>query len=124
METKDIVYWNTLIKEGKIKKWKKMIESSGSIVISMDSTITPELYIEWLKNDLVRFIQEFRKEIKLEITDKIEFNFYWIDTEKIKERFIKDIEENVQGKLNEEVKWNWKWIELWWEDIWLIICKT
>jgi hypothetical protein len=50
------------------------IESRFGMVIKMDLEITPELKIEWHARDIVRHIQEARKEAWYEVDDRISLN--------------------------------------------------
>jgi len=50
------------------------IESGFGMVISMDLEITPELKIEWYARDIVRHIQDARKEAQFEVNDRISVN--------------------------------------------------
>ena len=48
------------------------VESLKGVVIALDTTITPELEIEGQARDLVRQIQELRKEADFNVSDRIE----------------------------------------------------
>jgi isoleucyl-tRNA synthetase len=50
------------------------IESGFGMVISMNLEITEELKIEWYARDIVRHIQEARKEAGYEVDDRISVN--------------------------------------------------
>jgi isoleucyl-tRNA synthetase len=47
------------------------VESSQGIVVALDVEISPELALEGQARDLVRFIQELRKEADLQLSDRI-----------------------------------------------------
>jgi len=92
------------------------IESGFGMVISMDLELTDELIEEWYARDIIRHIQEWRKEAGFEVSDRIKINFsswdwkpsseiykkyeclisnlqnYWVYTETLSER-DKDISE-------------------------------
>jgi isoleucyl-tRNA synthetase len=48
------------------------IEAGFGMVIAMDSKLTPELIAEWYARDLVRHIQESRKEADFQVDDRIQ----------------------------------------------------
>jgi isoleucyl-tRNA synthetase len=49
------------------------------MVIAMDEEISSELKIEWYARDLVRQIQEARKEAGYNVDDRIEVSISWIN---------------------------------------------
>jgi isoleucyl-tRNA synthetase len=49
------------------------------MVIAMDKEISSELKIEWYARDLVRQIQEARKEAGYNVDDRIEVSISWIN---------------------------------------------
>jgi len=51
------------------------VASDHGIVVSLDLTLTPELKKEGLARDIVRNIQDARKQIGCDITDKIAIEF-------------------------------------------------
>ncbi len=55
------------------------IESWFGMVISMDTNITTELKNEWYVRDIVRHIQESRKEADYQVDDRINVSITWID---------------------------------------------
>ncbi len=62
---KDIILVTYLAKEG------MAVMSDGNIVVAIDTTITDELYKEGIARDVVRSVQDARKKIGCEISDKI-----------------------------------------------------
>ncbi len=66
---KDIILVTYLAKEG------MAVASDGAIVVAIDTTITPELYAEGVARDVVRSIQDTRKQLGCEISDKISIQF-------------------------------------------------
>ena len=56
-----------------------LIEAWFWMVIAMDNNITEELKIEWYARDLVRQIQEARKEADYQVDDRIEVSISWVD---------------------------------------------
>ena len=55
------------------------IEAGFGMVIAMDKEISSELKIEWYARDLVRQIQEARKEAGYNVDDRIEVSISWIN---------------------------------------------
>jgi isoleucyl-tRNA synthetase len=51
------------------------VESGPGFVVALDTAITPELAVEGLARDLVREIQDMRKEADLHIADRIRLRF-------------------------------------------------
>jgi len=47
------------------------VTSEGSLTVALDITVTPELRLEGVARELVRSIQQMRKDTGLEITDRI-----------------------------------------------------
>lgn len=68
------------------------IEAGFGMVISMDSHITPELKIEWYYRDIVRHIQESRKEADYKVDDRIQISLSWY------EEVISIWKENIQNE--------------------------
>lgn len=61
----------------KSKKETKNIQalSNNKALVELDLTITPELELEGLARDLVRIIQQDRKDANLELSDRIQLSF-------------------------------------------------
>ncbi|MEZ4753980.1 MAG: DUF5915 domain-containing protein [Bdellovibrionota bacterium] len=55
------------------------VESTAGAVLSLDTELTPELILEGKARDLVRLIQELRKEADLNVSDRIELQVKGID---------------------------------------------
>ncbi len=68
------------------------LESWFWTVISIETTITPELKIEWYYRDIVRHIQESRKEANYKVDDRIEISISWCD------EVISEWKENIQNE--------------------------
>ncbi len=66
---RDIILVTYLAKEG------MAVASDGAIVVAIDTAITPELYAEGVARDVVRSIQDTRKQLGCEISDKISIQF-------------------------------------------------
>ena len=62
---------------------KDNIESGFGMVVSMNLEITDELKIEWHARDIVRHIQDARKEAGYEVNDRISINVVADDREQI-----------------------------------------
>jgi len=63
------------------------IESGFGMIISMDLELTQELKLEWYARDIVRHIQEARKEAGYEVDDRISINIIVDDLEAILESY-------------------------------------
>lgn len=75
--------------EYEIKLLPKNVEntmalSTNDALVELDAEITNELFIEGISRDLVRLIQQYRKEADLDISDKINVDVI-SDSEKVKE---------------------------------------
>jgi isoleucyl-tRNA synthetase len=68
----------TLTREGveiqRIEKENLKVINEGSLTVALDPALTPELVQEGLVRDLVRGIQNLRKDRGLEVTDRIELS--------------------------------------------------
>jgi isoleucyl-tRNA synthetase len=51
------------------------VESGGGFVIALDTALTPDLELEGQARDMVREIQDMRKEADLRISDRIRLSF-------------------------------------------------
>lgn len=107
--------WDVLIWEHKLEYWEYEIifEKSDSkfeilagywLVISMDFEIDEILKIEWFSRDLVRFIQEARKEINYNVDDKIQISLSWENVSKIIAGFKEYIENETLSKIVEDLE--------------------
>lgn len=80
LENWDIKVWEYLVLSNEYEiAYEKSddsldIEAWFGIVIAMDPTITPDLKIEWFARDIVRQIQEARKDADFEVSDRIEIS--------------------------------------------------
>ena len=59
------------------------IEVDNGIVMKIDWIITPELEREWYARDLIRSIQDARKEINYDIADRIQLEITWSYAEEL-----------------------------------------
>ena len=87
------------------------ISKGKELAVKLDTKLTPELIREGMSRELIRKINNFRKELGLTIDDKIELA---VETEnkEIKlalEEFTEEIKSSVQANnINEAVKGNEK----------------
>lgn len=95
--------WNVKVWEFVLETWDfelvyeawdnaNAIEAGFGMVISMDSNITLELKIEWYYRDIVRHIQESRKEADYKVDDRIKISLSWCD------EVISEWKENIQNE--------------------------
>ncbi len=84
------------------------IEAWFGMVIAIDPSLTEELISEWYARDLVRYIQEARKEAKFEVSDRInlELKTESLEIKKSIENFKKYIEEETLSTIIEKIE-NW-----------------
>jgi len=47
------------------------VSNMGNLTVALDTTITPQLWEEWIARELINRIQNLRKEKNFEVTDKI-----------------------------------------------------
>lgn len=102
---------------------KKVTHCSWWYVIAMDMEITPELYIEWEANDIIRYIQDYRKELKLWIQDYIEVCFLWSNRDLITDRFWKKIIKECRAIINTNTHSQWKYISVGDNNIYTLFIK-
>jgi len=77
--------------------------NEGSLTVALDSELTEELIQEGMARDLVRGIQNLRKELDLEVTDRIELALF--GTEQVK----RAVELNEDTLKSETLAVSWKW---------------
>jgi len=91
------------VKIGYKGKEGEAVESDSGIVVALDTTITPELELEGKARDLVRVIQDLRKQADYAVSDRIELQLenaeeilaVWQDyiaTETLAESIVKKVE--------------------------------
>lgn len=106
----ELEYWKIKVWEFVLESWEYEmayeksdetldIEAGFGMVIAMDSKLTPELIAEWYARDLVRHIQESRKEADFEVDDRIQISIVWLGES---EKLIKDILNNFKSKIEAE----------------------
>ena len=78
--------------------------NEGSLTVALDPEITPELYNEGLVRDLVRSIQNLRKERDLNVTDRIVLSVYGPE-------IVREAMEDYSSHLLDETlstEWHWR----------------
>ena len=77
--------------------------NQDSLTVALDPELTDELIQEGLVRDMVRFVQNLRKEKQFNVTDRISLNVYGSN-------MVKTALENFEEHLTAEVlavSWNW-----------------
>jgi len=77
--------------------------NEGSLTVALDSELTDELIQEGMARDLIRGIQNLRKELDLEVTDRIELSLF--GAEQVK----RAVEANEDTLKSETLAVSWKW---------------
>jgi isoleucyl-tRNA synthetase len=97
----------TLTPEGveiqRMEKDNLKVINEGSLTVALDPELTPELLEEGLVRDLVRGIQNLRKEKGLEVTDRIELLLSGSDAVRSAAEHYRD------HLLSETLAGSWKW---------------
>jgi isoleucyl-tRNA synthetase len=70
------------------------IEAGFGMAIAMDSVVTEELKLEWFARDIVRQVQEARKEAWFEVSDRIEISI--TSTDSVLAQVITKFSENIE----------------------------
>lgn len=117
--------WNIKVWEFVLEEWDfelvfeswdawSLIEAWFWMVISMDKNITDELKLEWFARDLVRHIQEARKEADYNVDDRIKVNISWLDeviklfNNNIETETLSNIVESIENAdLEKEIEIEW-----------------
>ncbi len=73
------------------------------MVIAMDTNITEELKIEWYARDIVRIIQDLRKEASYNVDDRIQICIYWDKINTILELQKNYIEQETLSKIVDKI---------------------
>ncbi len=77
--------------------------NEGSLTVALDPEITSDLKLEGTMRDIVRSVQNLRKEAGLEVTDRIELSLY--GSEGIKQA-VETFEDHL---MDETLAQSWKW---------------
>lgn len=76
------------------------IQAGFGIVVAINTEISSNLLLEWYARDLVRAIQDARKEANYVVTDRISLNIKWSKIEEIISLFGDYIESETLAKLD------------------------
>jgi len=77
------------------------IEAGFGMVIAVDTKITEQLKLEWIARDLVRTIQDARKEAWYNVSDRIKLNISWDKIEEVLSLFREYIESETLSKISD-----------------------
>jgi len=105
--------WNVQVWNFELEQWDfelvfeswdtwTLIEAWFWMVIAMDNNISVELKQEWIARDIVRQVQEARKEADYNVDDRIEISISWVD--EIINIFKKYIENETLSTIIEDIK--------------------
>jgi isoleucyl-tRNA synthetase len=83
---------------------KYEIEAGFGMVIAMDPELNEELKQEWTARDLVRAIQDARKEAEFNVEDRIEISISWENLSEILSNFWEYIENETLSKINSSLE--------------------
>jgi len=87
----ELANWNVKVWDFELEEWdfelvyeasdsSKLIEAGFGMVIAMDEKITEELKNEWYARDIVRQIQEARKQADYKVDDRIQVSIKWLES--------------------------------------------
>lgn len=79
------------------------IETWYWMVIAMDTEISEELLLEWYARDIVRTIQDARKEAGYQVSDRIKLNIVWNEANRMIQKFQSYIESETLSTIEEKV---------------------
>jgi isoleucyl-tRNA synthetase len=91
-----------LIKDELNVKNIKVIKGEGELSVELNTEITPELKLEGVKRELVRFINNLRKDAGMTIKDRAEI-YYETESKEIKEVFEKLGTEILKDTLSDKI---------------------
>lgn len=77
----------------------------GILSIMIDTDITNELRLEWYARELVRSIQEARKESEFKVSDRIYLKISWFMSDEIVDRFGDYITHETLATIKKELIW-------------------
>jgi isoleucyl-tRNA synthetase len=89
----------------RIERENLKVLNEGSLTVALDSELTDELIQEGMVRDLIRGIQNLRKELNLEVTDRIELSLF--GSEQVK----RAVEANEDTLKSETLAVTWEWKE-------------
>ena len=79
----------------RIEKENLKVLNEGSLTVALDSEITPQLYSEGVARDLIRTVQNLRKDQGLEVTDRVRLS---IAGEEEIERAVSEFREYIMNE--------------------------
>ena len=80
------------------------LESWFGIVVALDKNITEDLLLEWYARDIVRFIQELRKQAGYHVSDRIKVSIKWDEQiQKVLEKFKDYIEKETLSTITDDI---------------------
>jgi isoleucyl-tRNA synthetase len=107
----------TELEEGRLQVWKFILEAweytleylplewvgdvigGHGMVVAMDTSITADLKLEWYARDIIRLIQDMRKESDYQVTDRISLSIIGAESDMIISRFGTMIEAETLSTL-------------------------
>ncbi len=89
----------------RIEKKNLKVLNEGSLTVALDAELSEELIEEGIIRDMVRSVQNLRKDLGLNVTDRIELYLYGSD--KLK-RAVENFQDHLKG---ETLAVAWKWEE-------------
>ena len=96
--------YEELIKDELNVKNIECVSGNETLSISLDTEITPELKLEGIKRDLVRFVNAIRKDMNLSLNNRTEI-YYETESELIRTAIEKHTKELMNDTLSETVKY-------------------
>ena len=93
----------------RIEKENLRVVNDGTLTIGLDTKITEELLLEGYARDLIRGIQNLRKDCNLKVTDRIRLYVYFAQTTKDKDALKKAFEEHSSYIASETLSSNLEW---------------
>ena len=80
------------------------VEGGYGMVVALDTTITEPLQLEWYARDIVRLIQDMRKEADYKVTDRIEFSIAGYRAHSVLDLFGDYIEREILWKRRTDIE--------------------
>jgi isoleucyl-tRNA synthetase len=94
--------WEYTLEYLPLNEWDD-VEGGYGMVIALDTDITEDLKLEGYARDIIRLIQDMRKEWDYQVTDRISFSLAWAGTEKVLELFGEYICHETLWSISEEI---------------------
>jgi isoleucyl-tRNA synthetase len=89
----------------RIERENLKVLNEGSLTVALDSELTDELLQEGMARDLIRGVQNLRKERDLEVTDRIELFLFGSEVMR------RAVEANEETLMSETLAVSWSWQE-------------